>query len=227
MDAIARCGGDPRQSGPRAEALLNEMMALYETAPAENNDLKPTRRSFNAVILAYRQHGDGGQKAEEILKRMEDLADSGENMFDAPDVVSYNCAMAAIVNGEHTEAADRAQALLDRMASRQIKADGRTYSHVIEAWLKRNDDKGHALAEQMLQQFLDQVKEHKMNEDGGQNTEKKNNKTKKKKPYLYEDAVWDVINAYRKDGGESTENDETNDNLDLDGNSFSITLGEL
>jgi hypothetical protein len=62
-----------------------------------------------------------------------------------------------------------------------IRADGRTYSQIIEAWLRRNDEKGHALAEVMLAQFLDKVKTNKASND-----------------YLYEDVVWDVINSYRK-----------------------------
>lgn len=185
MDAIARTG--EKTSGPRAEDLLNEMEALYQSG---NERLKPSRRSFNAVILAYRNAGDGGKKAEEILWRMEELAESGRPEL-TPDVVSYNCAISAIVHStssgksEDYEVADRAQALLDHMEERRILPDGRTYSPVIEAWLRRNDGKGHALAEAMLQQFLEKVE----------------NEKKKKKPgnsqNLYEDQVWDVINAYR------------------------------
>ena len=99
--------------------------------------------------------------------------------------MSYNCAIGAIVedSSDIESAADRAQALLDRMESRNIRPDGRTYSPVIEAWLKRNDEKGYALAEMMIKQFLDKVEANKDFYDG--------------EP-LYEDAVWDVVNAYRK-----------------------------
>jgi pentatricopeptide repeat protein len=170
MDAIARTGAC--DSGPRAAELLDEMEALYQRG---NLEMKPTRRSYNAVMLAYRQNGDCGRKAEELLNRMESLAE--------PDIVSYNCVIGAIVNDENREgAADRAQSLLDRMEERGVNPDGRTYSCVIEAWLKRNDEKGHALAERMLQQFLDQVKSNKQS-----NSNEK----------LYEEEVWDVINAYR------------------------------
>ena len=118
----------------------------------------------------------------ELLK--EDLADSG-SLDVTPDVVSYNCVIGAIVNDSNSDgAADRAQALLDRMEERNVEPDGRTYSCVIEAWLKRNDEKGHALAEMMLRQFLDKVES-----------------TKNTRRQLYEDAVWDVINAYRKGAG--------------------------
>ncbi len=181
MDAIAR--SRVPTSGIRAENVLQEMESLYH---AGDEELKPSRRSYNAVILAYRNAGDGGKKAEELLLRMEELAESGRPEL-TPDVVSYNCAISAIVeNGCENDVADRAQALLDRMEDRRIQPDGRTYSPVIEAWLKRNDEKGHALAEMMLQQFLDKVESKK--------------KATKGRPdqNLYEDTVWDVINAYRK-----------------------------
>ena len=183
MDAIARTGD--RTSGSRAEDLLNEMESLYQSG---NDQLKPSRRSFNAVILAYRNAGDGGKKAEEILWRMEQLAESGRPEL-TPDVVSYNCAISAIVhssggNDEDQGVADRAQALLDHMEERGIVPDGRTYSPVIEAWLKRNDGKGHALAEAMLQLFLEKVASEKKKKPGNSQN-------------LYEDKVWDVINAYR------------------------------
>lgn len=187
MDAMARTG-DPT-AGLRAEELLMEMEALYE---AGDDELKPSRRSYNAVILAYRNAGDGGRKAEKLLLRMEELAEAGRPEL-TPDVVSYNCAISAIVeNGSDNDVADRAQALLDRMEDRRIQPDGRTYSPVIKAWLQRNDEKGHALAEMMLQQFLEKVESRKKNK-GAQDQN------------LYEDAVWDVINAYRKaEVGEET-----------------------
>jgi hypothetical protein len=182
MDAIARTG-EPG-SGARAEELLDEMEGLYQ---AGYEEMKPTRRSFNAVILAYREHADGGRKPEELLRRMEELADGGH--WDAtPDVVSYNCVIGAIVGDEKSEgAADRAQSLLDRMEERSVQPDGRTYSCVIKAWLKRNDEKGHTLAEVMMKQFLEKVE---------------SNKQHSKREHFYEDAVWDVINEYRDSDGD-------------------------
>lgn len=184
MDAIAR-SGDPT-SGTRTEELLYEMESLYQ---AGDDELKPSRRSYNAVIFAYRNTGEGGKKAEKWLVRMEEMAASGRPEL-TPDVVSYNCAIAAIVQAgaqtDEYDAADRAQALLDRMEERRIQPDGRTYSPVIEAWLKRNDEKGHILAERMLQQFFEKVE-----------VTKKRESKSGKDPNLYEEEVWDVINAYR------------------------------
>jgi len=188
MDAIAR--SNTAGAGARAEDLLDEMESLYRSG---DEDLRPSRRSFNAVILAYRNDGNASTKAVELLNTMEDMAASGRNEV-RPDVVSYNNAIAAVVedsdDGDNT--ADRAQALLDQMEASGIEPDGRTYSPVIEAWLRRNDEKGHALADVMLTQFLDNLE-----------TRKKQN-ARAKKESLYEDAVWNVINTYR-------ENSEDND----------------
>jgi PPR repeat family len=102
--------------------------------------MKPTRRSFNAVMLAYRHDGQGATKAEKLLNRMEELADTGD--FMGPDVVSYNCAIQAIVDDkcaktsklrDRSSAADRAQAMLDRMEERSVRPDATTYSCVIRA----------------------------------------------------------------------------------------------
>jgi len=182
MDALAR--SNMIGAGARAEELLNEMESSYQSG---DEDLRPSKRSFNAVILAYRNEGNASKKAEELLNRMEEMADSGRNEV-RPDVVSYNNVIAAVVEDSDSEnTADRAQALLDQMEACNIKPDGRTYSSVIEAWLRRNDEKGHALADVMLTQFLENVEKSK-----------KQNASDKKES-LYEDAVWNVINAYRED----------------------------
>jgi len=181
MDAIAR--SNMVGAGAHAEELLTEMESLYQSG---DEDMRPSRRSFNAVILAYRNEGSASKKAEELLYRMEELADSGRNEV-RPDIVSFNNAIAAVVEDRDSEnTADRAQALLDQMEVYGIKPDGRTYSPVIEAWLRRNDEKGHALAEVMLTQFLDKVEQSKKR------------KFSARKESLYEDAVWNVINAYRE-----------------------------
>jgi pentatricopeptide repeat protein len=181
IDALARSGVE--NSATRAEELLEEVESLYA---AGDLHMKPTRRTFNAVILAYRKEGNASVKAESLLNRMEEMSDGGQQEA-RPDVVTYNTVIGAIVEDISIadSAADRAQALLDRMEERGVRPDGRTYGAVIEAWLRRNDDKGNALAEAMFAQFQDIV-------------DKKNTKRKSSKAYLYEDAVWDVMNAHRK-----------------------------
>jgi hypothetical protein len=189
MDAIART--KTPDAGQRAEDLLREMESLYYQGGID--DMKPTRRSFNAVLLAYRydaQHG--ADKAEQLLRRMEELCDFDTTTEQRlrPNVVAYNCAMAAIV--EHANvvpnAAERCQAIFDRMQmKRMVKPDAISYSLVMEAWLKQNDETGWNMAETLLQKFLTLVDEGKRSHHG---------------PLCNADPVWDVINAYqRKRGG--------------------------
>lgn len=152
MDAIAR-SGDPR-GGQRAEELLHEMEILYK---AGDEDMKPTRRSFNAVILAYRNQGDSGAQVIHFLSQMEDLADAGRYEV-MPDVVSYNCALSAMVDSEKDEqAVFRARDILKRMKLRNIIPDVRTYGPVIEAWLDHESDEARFVAETMLEDLERQV----------------------------------------------------------------------
>ena len=67
------------------------------------------------------------------------------------------------------------------MEDKSIRPDATTYSCVIEAWLKCNNEKGSVMAELMLKKFLDLVES-----------------TKDQEAKLDTDAVWDVINAYKK-----------------------------
>jgi len=180
-DAIARSGMPG--AGKKAEEILAEMKALYE---AGDEEMKPTRRSYNAVMLAYRHDGRAMEIVERILDRMEMLADT-EGLDVAPNTVSYNTAMKAMVDDrgklspkELRHAASRAQALLDRMEDRSIRPDATTYSMVIEAWLKCNDEKGGVMADCMLQNFVNLVESSK-DDDA------------KMEP----DVVWNVVNAYR------------------------------
>ena len=182
IDAVARSGLP--DSGQHAEALLQEMEDKYQ---AGDDSFRVTRRSLNAVLLAYRNDvHDGGQKAEYILRRMEELTEAG--VYDVmPDVIAWNTAIGAIAHSHDPTAAERAQAMLDRMQDlyatkggkdiAYLRPDGITYSYVIEAWLKRNDEKGTIMANKLLDKFFTMVK----SDDS------------------LADPVWDVIKAYRND----------------------------
>lgn len=181
MDSIARSGMP--EAGERAEILLEEMKSLYD---AGDEEMKPTRRSFNAVMLAYRRDGHCMEKVERVLSRMEELADTGE-LEVAPNTVSYNTAMKAMVEdrGKSSSealgiAANQVQALLDRMEVRSVRPDSTTYSIVIEAWLKCNNEKGGVMADCMLQKFVNSV-------DSAKDWDAKADT----------DVVWDVVNAYK------------------------------
>lgn len=182
MDSIARSGIP--HAGEKARNLLNEMRALYD---AGDEEMKPSRRSFNAVMLAYRLDGQAVEKVENILLSMEELADE-EGLDVAPNTVSYNTAMKAMVEDrdlssskERGDTADGVQGLLERMEERSIVPDATTYSIVIEAWLKCNDEKGRVMANCMLQKFVNQVES-----------------TKDQDARLDPDIVWDVVNAYKR-----------------------------
>jgi len=140
MDAIARSGNP--DAGRRAEALLQEMEEQLD-------DGEVTRRSLNAILLAYRHDADACDKAEYILQRMEELTLAG--VYDVmPDLIAWNTAIAALAGHN----ADRAHALFQRMQERHdVNPDGMTYSYVIQAWLKRNDERGMQMAQSLLNDY--------------------------------------------------------------------------
>jgi len=216
IDAIARSGCP--DSGQQAELLLQEI----ELNDDINSSFRITRRTLNAVLLAYRNdHQNGGYKAEYILKRMEELTNAG--VYDVmPDVIAWNTAIGAIAKSNDPTAAERAYALFQQMKqatsegqqdnnndeilsrskrsttnqiSRSVRPDGITYAYVIEAWLKRNDKKGTDMAQQLLDEFYSILQEQK----------KKGNRSNPSSSRLLKpDPVWNVIQAYQKrEGGDN------------------------
>jgi hypothetical protein len=91
---------------------------------------------------------------------MEELTNAG--VYDVmPDLICWNTAIGAIAHSNDPTAAERAQALLDKMEDlfsvnneALVRPDGITYSYVIGAWLKRNDDKGTKMANRLLEKFF-------------------------------------------------------------------------
>jgi hypothetical protein len=111
---------------------------------------------------------------------MEELTEAG--VYDVmPEVIAWNSVIGAIGHSDDPTPAQRAQAMLDRMQKfYPVKGNGRlsrpvgiTYSYVIEAWLKRNDEKG---------KFLDKLFTILVKSDDS-----------------LADPMWDVIKAYRND----------------------------
>jgi pentatricopeptide repeat protein len=112
ISAWANCGEEG--AAQRAEEVLERMEAAYK---AGDEEMKPTTVSYNAVIDAYSKVAGGqqggqhqqlcdaseeeeveecynadetGEKAESILRHMEQLYLSGENVDAKPNVRSYN-----------------------------------------------------------------------------------------------------------------------------------------
>jgi len=100
--------------------------------------------SFNAVIDAFAKSGESAaaEKAEGILKHMEYLYESGQNIDAKPNVRSFNSVINAWAKSGDENAAQKAEQVLDRMeklyaaGNNDVKPDATSFSTVINAWAR-------------------------------------------------------------------------------------------
>jgi hypothetical protein len=111
ITAWANCPDD-EGSAQKAAEVLERMEQCYAYGdPA----CRPTTVSFNAVIDAYAKSrlDDAAERAEQILRRMEDLYEAGEDV--KPNTRSFNSVINAWAKSGRSDAAEKAQDLLDFM----------------------------------------------------------------------------------------------------------------
>ncbi len=164
MHAIANdIGNGDRADAPRrAMRLLERMEAMYESGSffkGGKGGAKPDIISYNSVLNAFAKCGGprSARRAEEMLDELEDSYDKSRDGMEGggrsslssssmrnvcPDVYSYNIVISAWANCGQ---ADRAVALLDRMAHRtkegkaRLIPDATTYNSVLHAWSQSSD----------------------------------------------------------------------------------------
>jgi pentatricopeptide repeat protein len=165
MHAIANdTGNGGRADAPRrAMRLLERMEAMYESGSffkGGKGGAKPDIITYNSVLNAFAKCGGprSARRAENMLDKLEDSYDksrdgmggvggsssssSSSSSSVCPDVYSYNIVISAWANCGQ---ADRAVALLDRMAYRTKEAkarlipDATTYNSVLHAWSQSLD----------------------------------------------------------------------------------------
>jgi pentatricopeptide repeat protein len=152
MHAIAN--SDRADAPQRAMRLLERMEAMYESGSVDGmkgggGGAKPDIISYNSVLNAFAKCGGtkSARRAEEMLYKLENSyddsrRDKGTSSDVCPDVYSYNIVISAWANCGH---ADRAVALLDRMAHRtkegkaNLIPDATTYNSVLHAWSQSSD----------------------------------------------------------------------------------------
>lgn len=94
IDVIAR--SDTPNSETHTEQILQELEELYQNG---DPDMKPTRRSLNAVMLTYWSDVDGGEMTEFVLRLMVQFTKTGVNDVN-PDQILYNCAIHTMVEND-------------------------------------------------------------------------------------------------------------------------------
>ncbi len=138
-----------------AENLLDRMISLHSRSLKEGGggpfrNVSPNTRTFNVVLNTWAKRGtrEAGAKANDLLRKMEDMSTVYKDRINQPDIISYNTVLAAWAKSAGfgqapseaeeivgKEAAYKALELLDRMEqSFRIKPDRISYSTTISAF---------------------------------------------------------------------------------------------
>jgi len=166
--AKTRAGGSAR----RAVHVLNRMLDRYLSGDAS---LRPTVVAYAAVIDAWASSGEGGFAAERAEELLRDLEDGAEEGLPAPNVFCYASACKAWARSGRPECGVRAEVVYRRMLERlprerEAKGVGDqaqdwdvslwpnaiAATAVIDAWAKSSDEEAARHAERILDE-MDQL----------------------------------------------------------------------
>jgi len=109
--------------------------------------VKPSTRSFNAVLLAWKNSKDANapKRAEKVLKQMNEMhTETGDKSFKA-DIVTINTIIGTWANQQTKEAAEKANLFLLYAEGRQavgdevMKPNRITFRTCIDAWVGSGD----------------------------------------------------------------------------------------
>jgi pentatricopeptide repeat protein len=147
---------DP-DAAPRAEAILNEMIQLYD---AGDLDVRPDIVSFSSVVAAWSKSSDvsAAKRAEEILQRMQDLYEAGKSNV-KPNVFTFSSVVAAWSKSRDPTAPQRAESILrwmkelHRTGDEDVKPNTVTFSSFISAWAKSRNVRAGQKAEAILREM--------------------------------------------------------------------------
>lgn len=153
-----------------AERLLDHMTKL-STTEGWVGRVQPNTICFNSVLhsLSKSKEADAGHRAEELLRRMENLAESSPELNIVPDKISYCAAIAAWARSSAEDGAERAEALLERSIEQSqtgidaVTPDIVTFNAVLDAWAKHSairEGRAAAEAAQRAESLLDEIEQN-------------------------------------------------------------------
>ena len=143
--------------GDQAEAIFDEMYEAY--VMSDDPSLWPNTTIYNILLdtHAWSPAEDGGDRAQHILDRMEDMT---VETIARPDVVSYMHVMEAWAN---RNAPEKANYIMDRLLQRfeltanpDVRPDTKAYNKLIGAWMKSKAVDNAEKAESVLQDMINQ-----------------------------------------------------------------------
>lgn len=135
---------------------VRELLQRMHQQAVEDQDpsLKPGLPAFNGYLEALAKSGRV-EEAEDLLRQMEDLYDSGE-LEEAPSVISYTTVIDGFARSRREGASARAESFLRRMMDRDdLSPNAVTYNSVINAHVQSfNIAAAEALLREMHETFL-------------------------------------------------------------------------
>lgn len=149
-----------KNGGRKAMEILNKMKAMF--ANGSNPSTRPDLVTYNAVLNAIAKEmmpsgnkrnqmiSDKGERAESLLSQMEDGME-GDHIV--PDIVSYNTVLSAHMNSHAIDAAEKVQAILQRMSDRDIEPDLLSYTACINTLAKSKMHGSAQKAEDLLRKL--------------------------------------------------------------------------
>jgi pentatricopeptide repeat protein len=156
MDGATACP-DPQERLVFTENLLSRLIQ----DSAQNPSLQPTAVTFGTVIHALTKSNSAAlaEKAENLLRRMQQLHQEEGWSSVEPNAVVYTSVIQAWANAGR---ADRAEALLQEMyreamlnGKEAVQPNTRTFNAVLLAWSKSLDPDRVASAEVLLHKMMD------------------------------------------------------------------------
>lgn len=143
-----------------SERMLNRLLEQF----LEGDDtLEPNVASWTIVISAYtrlarKNYNRCAQKADKLLRRMEELYEQGRTSV-APDAITYVTVMNAHAASKSPDCVRRAQDILDEMNERyldgedEMKVTTKSIKVLVDAWIKTDDPNAMDYAEALLDQY--------------------------------------------------------------------------
>jgi pentatricopeptide repeat protein len=151
-------------NGEQAEALFTEMLANYIDDKQQSAKAAPTIITFTAVLSAWaktRHSAQAVERAELLLRRMEQLYQSGALIDIKPNVVTYSIVLDCLAYAKRTSAAERAESILRKMKAsddKDVQPNVVSYNSVIKAWsFTRRDPQAVPRVTALLKELLDQA----------------------------------------------------------------------
>uniref|UniRef100_A0A7S1CV07 Pentacotripeptide-repeat region of PRORP domain-containing protein n=1 Tax=Skeletonema marinoi TaxID=267567 RepID=A0A7S1CV07_9STRA len=164
IKAYARTPANTK-NGKHAAKDARRILSMMEDAASSGlggiaRDIEPDKVSCTSILTAWANSGerDAGERAEQLLQRMEDMYSRG-NLGIKPDTVTYNAVIKVWGRCGSRQAGERSEALLRKMfklyeeGNADVRPDDVTFNSVIHNIANSNEPDSPKRANRLLEQM--------------------------------------------------------------------------